>query len=122
MAKKRILLIEDEADLGRVTTMNLERTGEFQVTTAPSGEAGLALAHAQPFDLVITDFNLPGLDGGRVALALKAQQPRCPVVLFSVYHDDETSVTPEIRQAVDGLLSKPLDHGALMATIHRLLP
>lgn len=121
MAKKRILLIDDEADLLRVTRMNLERSGEFAVTAAASGEEGIALARRSAFDLVITDFKMPGMDGGQVVLALKALKPRLPVVLFSVYHDDTATVTPEILNAIDGLISKPLDHGQLLATVHKLL-
>ena len=121
MAKKRILLIDDEADLLRVTQMNLERSGDFVVTTAATGEEGVALARQAAFDLVITDFKMPGMDGGEVVAALKALQPRPPVVLFSVYHDDTATVTPEILNSVDGLISKPLDHGQLLATVRKLL-
>lgn len=121
MGKKKILLIDDEADLLRVTRMNLERTGDFDVTTAASGEAGLALARQGAFDLVITDFKMSGMDGGQVVQAMKALHPRPPVVLFSVYHDDTATVTPEILNSVDGLISKPLDHGQLLATVRKLL-
>lgn len=119
--KVKILLIDDEKDLCRVTKLNLERGGRYQVTMAHSGREGLAKAAQGVFDLIITDYNMPGLDGGKVLLTLKARQPAIPVVLFSVYHDDPVTVTPAMARAADGLVSKPIDHEQLCNTIERAL-
>ena len=121
MRKPKILLIDDEQDLCKVTKLNLERTGEYEVTMAFSGLEGLARAKTGEFDLVITDFKMPGMDGLAVLTALKAMRPHSPVVLFSVYHDDPRTVTVEIQQQADGLISKPIDHHRLLQVIKEVL-
>ncbi|MBI3996086.1 MAG: response regulator [Candidatus Omnitrophica bacterium] len=121
MSKKRILIIDDEKDLCNITKLNLERTGEYDVTTAYSGREGLKKANAGAFDLVITDFKMPGMDGRQVLEALKAMRPHAPVVLFSVYHDDPETVTIDIQTKADGVIHKPIDHEQLCRVIHDVL-
>ncbi len=117
MGKKRLLLIDDEINLCKLMKLNLERTGEFEVTVAHSGMEGIEKAKAERFDLVITDFRMPGLDGKVVLDAVKAMTPHTPVVLFSIYHDDAGTITPELERKADGLINKPIDHEQLHKVI-----
>ncbi len=121
MTKKRILIIDDEKDLCRVMKLNLERTGEYEITTAYSGETGLEKAKETEFDLVITDYKMPGIDGKAVLDALKELRPHSPVVLFSIYHDDGSTITASIKSKADGLISKPIEHEELYRTIREAL-
>ena len=121
MTKPRILLIDDERDLCLVMQLNLERTGCYDVAVAYSGPEGLERARTEAFDLVITDFNMPGMNGGAVLRSLKVMRPQVPVVLCSVYHDDITSVTDQMQQEADGLINKPIDHTQLLRTIEQAL-
>jgi DNA-binding NtrC family response regulator len=110
MKKHKILVIEDEVDLCKIVKLNLERTGEFEVVMAYSGEDGLREARTTAFDLVVTDFDLPGMDGGAVVDAMKAMRPDRPVVLCTVYYDDPDTIMPEVRKKVDGVIGKPYTH------------
>lgn len=121
MTKQRILLIDDEAGLCKVMKLNLEQTGRYEVVTACSGEEGLQKAKETPFDLVITDFIMPGLDGRAVLKALKTSRPDGPVVLFSAYHDDPGTITADVRHEADGIIVKPLNHEQLLKTIEQAL-
>lgn len=55
----------------------------YQVTTAPAGPAGLALARDHPPDLVILDIMMPGMDGLEVLHRLRAADPQLPVILLT---------------------------------------
>lgn len=121
MAKARILLIDDEVNLCRMMKLNLERTGDYDVTTAFSGEEGVAKATSEPFDVVITDFQMPGMNGGEVVQAIKAAKPKLPVILSSVYHDDPNTISPSTDRRADGLISKPIDHVQLLQVIKDVL-
>jgi DNA-binding NtrC family response regulator len=114
---KKILLIDDERSICKFTKLNLERSGAYRVTVAYSGEEGLTLAQQDDFDLVITDFRMPGIDGKAVLDVLKAMKPWCPVVLFSVYHDDSSELSDDILDKADGIISKPIDHDRLIRVI-----
>ena len=121
MIKKRLLLIDDEKDLCAIIKLSLEKTGEYDVTTAYSGEEGLARAREIDFDLVITDFNMSGIDGEVVLDTLKEMKLHLPVILFSVYHDDNFTITSSIKNKVAALISKPIDQKQLYKTIKDVL-
>ena len=63
MAKKKILLIDDEENLRKLIKMNLELTGAFEVATAAGGIEGIALAQKTVPDLILLDILMPGMDG-----------------------------------------------------------
>ncbi|MDD5561649.1 MAG: response regulator [Candidatus Omnitrophica bacterium] len=121
MDKKKILVIDDEKNLCILLKSNLENTGEYAVTTAYSGEEGLKKAKETDFDLVITDFKMPGLNGREVLNALKEIKPYSPVVLCSVYHDDPSTVTALDIAKADGIIMKPFEHNQLYKTIKEIL-
>ncbi|MBI3320543.1 MAG: response regulator [Candidatus Omnitrophica bacterium] len=116
-APKQILMIDDEVALTKFVKRNLERSGEYQVTLAHSGAEGLAKAKATRFDLIITDYKMPELNGEQVLNALKAHDDSPPVVLFSIYHDDDGTLSPNILVKADGIISKPIDHAQLYQVI-----
>ena len=118
---KRILLIDDEAALAEIVKLNLELTGDYAVTIAASGESGLRALADDTFDLVITDFKLPGMNGVEVLERLKDERPELPVVLFSVYYDDPRAVPARSRALADGLVGKPIDHEAMERLVRKLL-
>ncbi len=119
--KKKILIIDDEKDFCILVKANLEKSGEYEIITVNTGEEGIARAKESEFDLVITDFLMPGMDGGQVLEILKEMDQDLPVVLFSIYHDDPSRVSPEIRDKADALLGKPIDNDALKEVIKKIL-
>ena len=121
MAKKRILIIDDEQKLCQMLKRRLECSGTYDVTVAYSGEEGIEAATEAPFDLVITDFKMPDVNGDQVIDVLKTLRPHLPIALLSVYHDDSTMITPKILDQADGLIGKPIDPGQLLQTIEDLL-
>lgn len=120
--KKQILLIDDEVDICTFTKLSLERTGKYEVEVAYSGEEGLKRVKETDFDLVITDFKMPGLDGKTVLDTIKAIKPKPPLVLlFSVYYDDLLDLTEGTQHRADGIISKPINNEQLLETIHEVL-
>jgi YesN/AraC family two-component response regulator len=74
-----------------------ERLG-FRVITAARGRTGLKIAATKPIDVVITDFEMPGMDGAEVAMAIKTSNPQLPVIMFS----GSCFIPDRIKQLVDG--------------------
>lgn len=123
MKKRKILLIDDEADILYFVKMNLEATGKYEVVTADSGEKGIAIAIAkqQDFDLIITDYKMKGMDGKKVMDILKHSLVKSPIIIFSIYHDDNSKITESIRKTADGLISKPFTNEKLIEVIEQAL-
>ena len=119
--KKKILIIDDEEDICEMMKLNLETTGEFEVTTAYTGEKGVESIKSGNFDLIITDFYMPGMDGGEVLEEVKRLKPDLPVLIFSIYHDDESTLTGSIKEKADGIISKPIEHNQLYSEIKKAL-
>jgi CheY-like chemotaxis protein len=121
MEKKKILIIDDESNLAELVKLDLERAGRYEVTVAASGRDGIEKVKSIQFDLVITDFNMPGMDGREVLETIKSMDPRIPVVFFSVYYDENTVLTDELKKKADGLIHKPFDYGEIHQVVERTL-
>ena len=89
----------------------------FKVLTASSGEAGVDLASLNHVDVVVTDYQMPGMDGLEVATSVKALNPDTPVLLFS----GSPLVPSRARWVVDAFCDKAGPRGDLLAAIHSLL-
>lgn len=117
-----ILLIDDDAP-GREVTAEVLRQAGHTVTTAPDGKAGLALYHAAPHDLIITDINMPEMDGLELVMSLRHIEPRPRVIAISGgYQFSETLYLPVAhRLGVQRTLAKPIRAEALLRTVAEVL-
>jgi signal transduction histidine kinase len=105
-----ILCIDDEPQMLRLLGDCLPSFGH-RVTISSSGEKGLELFRAaklrnQPYEMVITDLGLPGVDGHQVAKAIKTESPGMPVIMLTGWGKlmkDNKEVPPD----VDALVDKP---------------
>lgn len=111
----RILLVEDEAAMRDMVGYALGREG-MDVETAPSGEAGLKIfREAGPFDLVILDVMLPGMDGIELCRRITTESS-VPVIMLTA-RDDETSVVVGLEVGADDYITKPFNPRELVSRI-----
>jgi DNA-binding response OmpR family regulator len=107
-----ILIIDDEASLRQTVARILQRTN-LEVTTAASGEEGLALLSQQSFDLVYLDIRMPRMSGLDVLKTIHLEHPETPVILFTAQPDLSSAIEALRLGAIDYLL-KPLQPQALI--------
>lgn len=105
-ASAHILVVDDEANLRRTVARILQRAG-FEVTTASSGQEGLALLSEHSFDLVYMDIRMPDLNGLEALKSIHDAFPQVPVILFTGQPDLNSAVSALRHGAVD-YLQKPL--------------
>ncbi|MBU1405498.1 MAG: sigma-54 dependent transcriptional regulator [Proteobacteria bacterium] len=117
--KPRILLIDDDASLRRVTEYNLSRGG-FTVLGAASGREGLALFHRHNPDMVITDVQLGDLDGLQILAAVKKESPQTPVLVITAFGSIELAVKA-MQEGAFTFLTKPFDREALRLSCRKAL-
>lgn len=117
----KVLLVEDAPDQAYLLSALVKRAGPFEVTLAQDGVMALELARARDFDLVITDLNLPGLDGFDLTREVKRLNPALPVLAATGY-TNPAYVEGAYRAGADALLMKPLDADDLAARLRELLP
>ena len=84
MPKKRILLIEDEADMVYALTLQLEAIN-CEVLSAADGQTGLDMARKEKPDLIILDLMLPKMDGYKICRMLKFDEKykKIPIIMFT---------------------------------------
>ena len=119
MIKTRILLIDDDPSLRRVTEYNLSSAG-FTVLTAASGREGLALFQQHSPDLVITDVQLGDLDGLQILAAVKKESPLTPVLVITAFGSIELAVKA-MQEGAFTFLAKPFDREALRLSCRKAL-
>jgi len=99
-APPAILYIDDDEGLRRLTARALRRAG-YRVESAGSGAEGVALAAAEPFDLVAVDHYMPGQDGLQTLSALKTLPEPPPVIFVTGSDDSQLAVAALKAGAID---------------------
>ena len=109
-----ILVIDDELQIQRAIRTILTEKG-FRVTTASSGEEGLALAAANEPDIIILDLGLPDMDGVEVCSRLR-EWTQIPIIILSV-RDSERDKVGALDKGADDYLTKPFGIEELLARV-----
>jgi two-component system KDP operon response regulator KdpE len=109
-----ILVIDDEPQILRALKTILGEK-DFKVTTASTGEEGLALAAANPPDIVILDLGLPDIDGYEVCARLR-EWTQCPIIVLSVRESERDKVAA-LDKGADDYLVKPFGIEELLARV-----
>ncbi len=101
----RILAIDDQQVILDLITAMCQSLG-YEVAAAGSGEKGISLASQQPFDIVLTDFAMPGLSGLETAREIRRLQPEVPIVLVTGWegHVDSAQLA---EAGIEDVLYKP---------------
>jgi two-component system OmpR family response regulator len=115
----RVLVIEDEARLAKTLVMGLSAEG-FSVVTADNGADGLLLATEEPFDVVICDIMLPGLNGYEVVRRMRAAGVWTPVLMLTA-KDGDYDQADAFDLGADDYLTKPFSFVVLTARLRALL-
>lgn len=115
----RILLVEDEEKTARFVKMGLEEN-HYVVELAHDGVSGLEMALQKPFDIIITDIVLPGLDGWALCKKLREQKNATPILMLSALNTTD-DVVNGLDLGADDYLVKPFEFRELMARIRALL-
>jgi two-component system, OmpR family, response regulator RegX3 len=114
----RILLVDDEETLRASLEFALQKEG-YEVLTAGDGSAALALAAANPPDLILLDVMLPGLDGLEVCRRLRARSS-VPILMLTA-KDQEIDKILGLELGADDYITKPFSVRELLARMRAVL-
>ena len=122
MSTHRLLMIEDDARLAAMVGEYLTQSG-YAVTHTGDGEAGLEALRRDPFDLVVLDLMLPGIDGLEVCRRIRALpdgSARVPVLMLTAKGDPMDRIIG-LELGADDYLPKPFEPRELLARIRAVL-
>jgi DNA-binding response OmpR family regulator len=119
---KRVLVVEDEADIALSLRYNLEREGGYAVTVVPDGERALREAEASPPDAILLDLNLPGMDGIEVCRQLrrKPATARVPILMVTARVGEGERVSG-LDEGADDYVTKPFSVKEVLARLRAVM-
>lgn len=120
-AGPRILIADDSALIRRTYQFVLELLG-YRVTAVIDGKDALARISGENFDLLITDYDMPRMDGASLIREVRHQGNRLPILLISGSIMSTEDLPFDIRGQISGCLSKTADSASLLATVTQLVP
>jgi two-component system, OmpR family, alkaline phosphatase synthesis response regulator PhoP len=121
MAKKNIMVVEDEEDILDLIRHNLVKEG-YAVTTSVNGAEAVKAIVRKPPDLVLLDLMLPGLDGLDVCRALKKDPKTADIpILMVTAKDEESDVVAGLELGADDYIMKPFRMKELIARVRAAL-
>ncbi len=119
MNRGRILVVDDDESLRRVTQVQLEQIG-YQVMTAANGQQALAVLQGSPQEMVISDLKMPGMSGIELLKKVQAEYPETVVIVITAYGTIETAVEAMKAGAFD-YITKPVHPDELKLCVNRAL-
>ncbi len=115
----RILIVEDDADLQSMLASVLEDEG-YHVETAARGEDAVERARRTPFDLVVADVRLPGMNGLDALAKMKEQQPHVGSLVITGFAAEADSLRA-VRMGVEDYLKKPFPLADFLGRVQQVL-
>jgi two-component system chemotaxis response regulator CheY len=121
MGKKTILAVDDSGSLRQMLAFSLQQAG-YGVIEAVDGQDGLAKAKKQTVDLVLTDQNMPGMDGLSLIKALRGMKnyQSVPILMLTTESGDDMKALGRAAGA-NGWLVKPFDPARLTEVVRKLI-
>jgi DNA-binding response OmpR family regulator len=118
-ASKRVLLVEDDADIAEIVALHLRDEG-YAVVHATDGRAGLRLLEQHPWDALVLDLMLPGVDGLEICRRARSMERYTPIIITSA-RGSETHRVLGLELGADDYLAKPFSVLELVARVRALL-
>jgi DNA-binding response OmpR family regulator len=116
--KRKVLIIEDDKDIARLAELHLKDAG-YEVSMAYDGNAGLKQALAGPFDLIILDLMLPGVDGLEICRRMRASSAYTPILMLTAKSSELDRVLG-LEIGADDYMTKPFSVRELTARVKAL--
>jgi CheY-like chemotaxis protein len=113
------ILVVDDNNVCRIVVCKMLSSLGYEVSSATSGKNGLSLFLKRKFDIVLSDYEMPGMDGVALACSVKKSSPRTPVVIMT--GAGKETVSSRNSTSVDEVISKPFTLASIDETIKDLL-
>jgi two-component system response regulator QseB len=118
--KKRLLLVDDDEGV-LVTTKKIFELADYNVEAVETGRKCLEALEKGDFDVIILDIMLGDINGLEVLRMIKRLQPNLPVIIMSVYYDQDAQTQQIIAEEADGCIKKPFKMEEAISTVDKVV-
>ena len=115
----KVLVVDDEASIRSLIQRRLERIG-YSCDTAPDGETALELVKGGRFDLIITDINMPRMNGVELLRAVREIDETVSVIMVTAIMDMDTAIK-SLKDGAYDYITKPIEHEKLVLSVSKAL-
>src|SRR3990172_4658119 len=119
MKNTKILIVDDEADIGLILKLQLEDAG-YSTMQSRDGLSALDLLNREDFSLVLLDIKMPGMDGIKVLENLHKAHPDMAVIMMTAHGSEDIAVETMKKGALD-YIAKPFSTDDLLKKVERTL-
>ncbi|MEK6649713.1 MAG: sigma-54 dependent transcriptional regulator [Bacteroidota bacterium] len=116
---QRILIVDDEQIIRESVSFVLQKEG-FTVAEAPNGRVALEAHRERPFDIVITDIEMPEMRGTELLRHIRQESPETFVIIVTAFGSVETAITA-LREGASDYVLKPINFDDLLLRVRKLL-
>ena len=120
MSGIRALVVDDSGTMRKIVVRSLNSVGVKLIVEAGDGREALQLMSTTNFDLVLTDWNMPNMNGLELLKAIRGQDGGMPVIMITT-ESERTSVIDAIQAGVTDYLTKPFTPDTLRAKLEKHL-
>ncbi len=116
-----ILIVEDEENLARTLAkaLRMGSDGQYTVETCPTAEEAALLLEENTYQLVISDYHLPGKSGLDLVMQVKAETPETHTILITGYGN--AALEAQVDHSTEGYLTKPFDMLDLLLMVQKVI-
>ena len=114
----RVLIADDSSTMRKIILRSLQAAGIPSAVEASDGEEAVTLFKPGTFDLVLTDWNMPGKTGLEVTQEIRAQDPNVPIIMITT-EAEKTRVIEAIQAGVTDYLVKPFTPDTLQQKLEK---
>ncbi|MGB7327770.1 MAG: response regulator [Rubripirellula sp.] len=116
----KVLLVDDSGVMRKIILRALNAIGVTDVSEAADGEQGLALFNEEPFELVLTDWNMPVMNGLDMLKAIRATGSKVPVIMITT-ESEQGRVLEAIQSGATNYMVKPFEQDQLIDKLERYI-
>ena len=117
---KSVLVVDDEKNI-RTTLADILVGEGYEVRTAETGEKAVKLCHKRPFDVVLLDIRMPGMDGFEASRLIRRERRGTCVIMMSAYSTEEFQRVA-LHEGAAAFIRKPLDLDRVLELIREARP
>ena len=118
---RRVLVVDDSKSVRMMVVVMLRRSG-FEVVESDNGAEGMRLLETSPVDVVITDLNMPVMDGLEMIRTMRARTSTASVPALLMTTDPDESLEQARSAGASGYIVKPVSPDQLLGAVNRLVP
>ena len=114
----RVLVADDSSTMRKIILRSLQAVGVSDIVEAADGTEAIAMFKPGNFDMILTDWNMPGLTGLEVLQQIRAQDPKVPVIMVTT-EAEKSRVLQAIQAGVTDYLVKPFTADTLREKLEK---